>query len=385
MTNLSSIREDHGGYWANDEGFVLPVLTEIERAGIEDPGPTWRSRFTRPAATDEPLPAMTTDDGGRARRESRVAMRSLWGRLSLVGPLVAILFAAGVAGGNIDDAAVLDVPSDLLAANYDRLPFSDLGASINQWVTGALSPEAQDVAIGVTRGVFFLLFVVAALWACIPVGGWRRMPRGAVVADALTSLAVPVAALIGVLGLGGVAGIPLAPEFRIVALVVLAVIAVSAVVYWLSIHDRLPQVDSTILSVAAALVVLGSVLAVVIAFIVQEATRRWVVDVAFAVIAVKLVVGLGMWRWNAWDAAERQWFRGARSTPSSRFAIYAIAVALGLLVVALVLFLGGLEAPLRAAGVPFVEYLGPALAIFGGALVLYLVVRDVTIAESVKA
>ncbi len=122
-----------------------------------------------------------------------------------------------------------------------------------------------------------------------------------------------------------------------------------------------------------------------VAFIVQDATRRWFVDVAFAIIAVKLVVSLGMWRWNAWDAAERQWFRGARTTPSSRVAIYAIAVALGLLVVALVAVLGGLEGPLRAAGVPLVEYLRPALLIGAGALVLYLVVRDVSIAESVKA
>jgi hypothetical protein len=46
------------------------------------------------------------------------------------------------------------------------------------------------------------------------------------------------------------------------------------------------------------------------------------VDVAFAVIAVWLVVRLGMWRWDAWDAAERQWFevreRGRRrGSPSA--------------------------------------------------------------------
>ena len=88
-------------------------------------------------------------------------------------------------------------------------------------------------------------------------------------------------------------------------------------------------------------------------------------DVAFAVIAVRLVVSLGMWRWNAWDAAERQWFRGARTRPSSRVAIYVIAVLLGLLVVAVVAALGGLEGPLRASGAPFVEYLTPA-AVVGG-------------------
>jgi hypothetical protein len=242
---------------------------------------------------------MASDEGGVARRESRVAMRSLWGRLSLAGPLVAILFAAGVAGGDIDQAAVLDIPSDLLAANYDALPFSSLGASISAWLSGALGAGVLDVAIGVTRGVFFLVFVIAAVWACIPVGGWQRMPLGGVIADIATSLTVPVAAVIAVFGLGGIAGIPLAPEFRIVAIVALAVIAGSAIVYWLYVNGRLPSIPSTVPSILAAVALIGAVVAVLIAFIVDVPTRRWVVDGLFAIIAVRLVVSLGLWRWNA--------------------------------------------------------------------------------------
>jgi cation transport ATPase len=164
-------------------------------------------------------------------------MRFAVGRLSLVGPIVAVLLAAGVAGGDIDSAAVLDAPSDFLAANYDRLPFHEAGASFSSWLSETLPPRWQDAAIGITRGVWFLLFVIAAAWACIPVGGWSRLPRGAVLADILTSAAVPVTAIIAVFGLGPVAGIPMAPEFWVVAIVVLVLIAVSAVVYWLYVND----------------------------------------------------------------------------------------------------------------------------------------------------
>jgi hypothetical protein len=52
--------------------------------------------------------------------------------------------------------------------------------------------------------------------------------------------------------------------------------------------------------------------------------------------------------------------------------------------VGVVAILGGLQAPLEAAGVPLTEYLVPAVAVGAAALVLYLIVRDVSIAESVR-
>ncbi len=385
VTNLRSIRGDHGAYWSNDESFVLPVMTEIERAGSGGSP----SRFTR-GGPIEP------DDAGVARRENRVAMRSLWGRLALVGPLAAILFAAGVAGGSIEAATVLDTPGRMLAENYERLPLHEVGTAVHEWVAGtaataahaatepALPPGWQDAAIATTRATFFLLFTIAALWACIPVGGWSRLPRGAVVADILTSAVVPLAALAAVFGLGPVQGISFAPEFWIVAGATVVVLLVSAVVYWLYINGQLLWVPGTALSAAVICLILAATAAAVIAFIVQPETRRWVVDTIVAVIAVRLVVSLGMWRWDAWDAAERQWFRGPRDAATSRFAVYGIASLLGLLVVAIVALLGGLVAPLAGAGVPLVEHLPSATLVGGGALVLYLVVRDVSIAESVR-
>ncbi len=373
ITNLRSIRDDHGAYWANDESFVLPVMTEIERAA----GTGTVSRFGR----DDPG---RSDRDGVRRRESRVAMRSLWGRLALVGPLVAILFAAGITAGDIGQAAVLDAPSDILAANYDVLPFHELGASLHAWTVETVPLPGQDLAGRLTRGLAIVLIAIAAMWAFIPVGGWSRLPAGAAIADALTSAVVPVAAWAAFFGLGAIPGVDLPPDARAIAAVVVGIVIGSYTVYrWRAEHSdrRIPATLVSTVIMGGVIVAFGAGL---ITFIVDDEARRWVVDVAFAVIAVRLVVSLGMWRWNAWDAAERQWFRGGRSRPSSRVAIYVIAVLLGLLVVAVVAALGGLEGPLRASGAPFVEYLTPAAVLGGAILVLVLIVRDVSIAESVR-
>ena len=237
ITNLRSIRDDHGAYWANDESFVLPVMAEIERAA----GAGTTSRFGR----DDPG---RSDRDGVRRRESRVAMRSLWGRLALVGPLVAIFLAAGITGGDIGQAAVLDAPSDVLAANYDALPLHDLGTSVHAWTTESVPNAGQDLAGRLTRGLAIVLIAIAALWACIPVGGWSRLPSGAVIADALTSAVVLVAAWAAIFGLGAIRGVDLPPDTLAIAAVALAIVVVSYAVYRWRAQQPDRRVPATLVS-----------------------------------------------------------------------------------------------------------------------------------------
>lgn len=392
--NVRSIRADHGGYWANDETFVLPVMTEIERAGLVAAG-----RGTDPTAEagaavaprSGPLPSRFVRPDGRwsdaegvRRRESRVALRSMWGRLALAGPVVTVLLAAGIARGIVMDAGAFDAPSRFLAAQWPNIPGSGIGDWLGSLAAG-LSPELLATAVAVDRAAFFVIFTIATVWAFIPVGGWiRRGAPGWWLADGLISAVVLLAAVATVRGFDVIPGIEWPPEFTAAGQLALGALAVGAVGYVLYVRGLLTHVPRTAVSMVIAVGALAVVGAAVIAFVGDEDTRRWIVDAAFAYLAVGAVVRLGMWRWAAWDAAERQWFRGPRTREPSRFSPYAIAVLLGGLVALVVATVSGLGPVLASLGVPGTELLVPVTVGYAGALLLFLVIRDVSTAEAVR-
>ena len=80
--NRMSLLEDHGGYWDNDEHFVIPLLREID----VPTGDRGASRFYTDA--DESFV--------RSRRKERVGLLALWRRALLSLPVVAIVAAATV-------------------------------------------------------------------------------------------------------------------------------------------------------------------------------------------------------------------------------------------------------------------------------------------------
>jgi hypothetical protein len=380
VVNLRSIRGDHGGYWSNDEEFVLPVLQELERAAsgaaVGQP-----SRFTRSGGG-------CGDEVGPERRRSRVAMRSLWGRFALVAPLVAIMLAAGISGGAIDDARGLDVPSDILADNYTRLPFNELALEISQALARATDGAVRTAAHSIAGATLFLLFLIGAVWALLPTGARSRLPGWASAADIGLSLAVVLAAVATIVQWGPLRGAdrPASYDLAMIGLVIFAVGSAIVTAIWnrFNLSRFLPPSRTFQMWVSWALIVgiVVVIASVVLSFIVDEATRRWIVDGIAAILLFQLVVRIGMWRWNSWDAAERQWFRGARVDIPSRSTVHGIGILLATLVAALVVIVSGLDDALVQQGVNWMASFTTVTAVLAGLFVLGLLVRDASVAES---
>src|SRR5262249_18070879 len=95
VTNRMSVLEDHGGYWDNDEGFLIPLVRSLDEAR-GDPND---SRFFR-------------DPAERAirieRRRQRVGVLALWrwiAVLAAVVPIVGGTLAWTISGGSVEGPA----------------------------------------------------------------------------------------------------------------------------------------------------------------------------------------------------------------------------------------------------------------------------------------
>jgi hypothetical protein len=98
---------DHGGYWQNDEGFLIPVIRHID-----DPrGNGDRSRFYR----DELLRTLRTE-----RRRRRVALLLAWRWAAFVGAVAAV---AGLIVGGVTSAAQT---GGSIARTFSLLPGHEL-------------------------------------------------------------------------------------------------------------------------------------------------------------------------------------------------------------------------------------------------------------------
>jgi hypothetical protein len=156
VTNRMSILEDHGGYWDNDEGFLVPLLRHLDvpRGDAAD------SRFYR----DSTERVVRIE-----RRRQRVAVLALWRWIAVIGALVPIVGTTlgwALSSGTVGGPAAL---GDRIAAWFETFPghelvtgplaflagtttwpawFEPLGA----WVLGALAIAAVFLALG-TAGV----------------------------------------------------------------------------------------------------------------------------------------------------------------------------------------------------------------------------------------
>ncbi|HEU4673723.1 MAG TPA: hypothetical protein VFS32_12575 [Candidatus Limnocylindrales bacterium] len=94
VTNRMSVLDDHGTYWQNDEGFLVPLVRHVDAAR----GPAAASRFYR-------------DPGLRAdrieRRRERVAVLAAWDWLVALTAVAAllVLVVMSALGGNVLAAA----------------------------------------------------------------------------------------------------------------------------------------------------------------------------------------------------------------------------------------------------------------------------------------
>jgi len=149
ITNRMNLVEDHGAYWSNDEGFVIPVLRHVDSADLE----TDESRFFR-------------DSGLRISRiewrRQRVGVLAAW--RWLVGIAVIVVGAAviveivGVPGsdaglGRLSRAVgawLATVPgSELVAAVIAALDRAGLWpAALLTWVVGVIAAALPFVILG---------------------------------------------------------------------------------------------------------------------------------------------------------------------------------------------------------------------------------------------
>jgi hypothetical protein len=192
VTNRMSVLEDHGGYWDNDEGFIVPLVRYLDEA--------------RGEARDSRFFASSVERAVRIeRRRQRVGVLALWRWIAALG---AVLPIAASTVGAVASAGRVPGPAGLgrdLGAFFERVPFHELVtaplafvASLADW-PDALVPLGQWLVGTVAIALLFVTIGVVGvrIWS-----GWddreraiaRREPLGSVdrrgVAVALAGLTV---------------------------------------------------------------------------------------------------------------------------------------------------------------------------------------------------
>ena len=349
--NRRSISEDHGGYWDNDEEFVLPVLRELDVAGL---GTTaGASRFAHEPAAGEKDPWVT-------RHLQRVWVLAFWRRLMFVIPFAAILvallrpdgFFTAVAGAGGAVFAFLGG-----TAAWDGV-VSILEPNLPEWFT-ALQPAALVLAM-----IAFALMIFAALIHSIgPLGqrevAWQRQ-RWPGVLDIGASFIAPIGLAVAIAGgahapyepimacgtYGPIGPIP-ASSWCIdrYGLGGIAGLAIGLLLIGFAfIRLREPSLDEDQTgpqsSIWAGILTGGAilfVLAIFGAFLTDERTRIWVVGTVATALLFRRIDAYGTRRWIRWDENERELARRYDPNPPSRRwpAVQAMIVLVGAALVAL--------------------------------------------------
>ena len=207
VTNEMNVLTDHGAYWANPEGFVIPLVRHID-AALGDPSV---SRFYR-------------DKTDRTRRivwrRERVSALAGWGwlcSLAAIATVLALILLQAVGDQRLARAG------NLVVAVWDRIPgheivsgpVSAFGAVIGavlEWLPlgavadalGSLGPVLLGLALTVT--LFFAMAKVGiARWH-----DWDRRERHAMHPEAPTLPDRSIAGAQAMLLVGGVLGLVLA-------------------------------------------------------------------------------------------------------------------------------------------------------------------------------
>lgn len=204
VTNFMHLALDHGGYWSNDEGFLIPVIRHID-----DPrGNGDQSRFYR----DELLRTLRTE-----RRRRRVALLLGW---RWTGVLAAAAAVAGLVFSGVTSAAST---GSSLARTFSLLPGHELVSGTIDGIGNVISVllsaigGAGLVAEATAAGASILggLFVIALVFVVYGrgVSSWtahdaieRRAIRGEQIRPAGTGTARGEAILV----IGGLAAIVIA-------------------------------------------------------------------------------------------------------------------------------------------------------------------------------
>jgi hypothetical protein len=166
VTNEMNVLTDHGGYWANDEGFLIPLVRHIDAAV----GPAEKSRFyvERRWRTLRII-----------WRVQRVAALAAWDWLCSIGAMlsIAVLGAAALLGRN----QRLATAGDGVAAAWSFIPGHELVSGPIDGIGGLLDTVASSFgANGVTRWLgsigpplLGVALIIGLFFALAKVGNWR--------------------------------------------------------------------------------------------------------------------------------------------------------------------------------------------------------------------
>jgi pimeloyl-ACP methyl ester carboxylesterase len=373
--NRMAILDDHGGYWDNDEHFVMPLIREID----VPTGDRGASRFYGDAE----------ESYVRSRRKERVGLLALWRRALLSLPTVAILAAATVSAPGfvaIAGAFALQV--------FGLIPGNELVADVADSIVRffrelslenvPLIPEAFQVPSLLvplqTLGTWALeaILIVLLLFALLPGRVdrlWINAQRGS--RPRFILLALDFAVGVGVFAMVATAFALLsrAEQVQILQAIslgsVLFLLLVGAIVglvgwvgpkarkwlgpkvpsapawvpRWMQIHDR-PARAARNTGIAVSAIALGAILVAILVIVLGVAlviidgseghaeAQKFVIGAIAILFVFSLIGRLGNWRWNVWDVRERRKLRQKPTKPPPRLWPYLMGSFLTVIVFA---------------------------------------------------
>ncbi len=369
--NRLSFAEDHGGYWDNDEEFLLPMLRLIDG---EPSGGSGRFETAAP----------TTDPSNRRRR--RLSVLSIGRQLSLVGATASIVTAFALNGsGSIDGLANTvahawsavpgaQITSDLL----NGVRAQNLAASL-PWMVLA---QAGVSIIAAVIGLITLFALIAPAERPIP---WARS-GGSRIQSVLEIgpliVGIPVAIAVVIAGVryiirsnpeGAQVGLWLVvatAEFVVLTLFVLVMFGSPFSTETTSRRSSKRDLIEMSLTIVALILVSFLAIAPFVSIILYPEVGQLVLGSLSGYAAFSVVGRIGTWRWNVWDGRERVALRaGKDSYPPLRRVVIQFSLLLAIvtcLFLAVVLESDAL-AMTAATGIGISVLLGVAVDVFNAA------------------
>jgi len=348
--NRMSILEDHGGYWDNDEHFVIPLLRELD-VPTNDRG---ASRFY----SDD------VESHVRSRRKERVGLLALWRRALLSLPVIAIAAAA-----TVSIPGIVAIVGTYVLQLFGLIPGNEIvgqaAASFVNWIASistenvplipaflrfpSLLPPLYTLGTWALEAILLMLLLfgllpgqIDRLWANPERGPLQRFVLLVLdYAVGIGAFAMVVAAFFLLLSPDDrtriLAGISWGP-FVLLAGAALFAIASSDLGRRLrkQLREKIPERDAAqrafrglgiaVSSIALGTVLIGTLLiflSIVLVIInsgdgqpdpgnVYLHNHQFVIGAIAVVVIFNLLSRLGIWRYDIWDARER---RGLRRAP----------------------------------------------------------------------